>query len=352
MLVSVCMIVKDEDTIVEEAIKSTKGLADEIVVLDTGSTDGTVPLLHKLGARMILGGDSMHKGRSRNQVAAAAKGDWIVVLDADEKIADPVAVRRHLETTDAQALFVRLAFMDGEDRPTLTYPQMRIWRKGTFEYKYRAHELPLPVNGWGKTEKTDFVWEHRPPRGRAWKTQYTLDRLLLDVQENPGEARPLYYLGRQYMYAQEWELSIEILEKYLEYQKHRDRADAWFCMAKCYKQLGDEPEQIRALFQACAEDPKRRDWWGALAEIYHARGDDIVAVGLLRCALEIPLPKNTYVHHWWHGSHIYDLAARCLWKLARYDEGRLYALKAVEISPGSQRLIDNLAFFDARFGGG
>lgn len=345
--VSVCMIVRNEEVILTTAVESTAGLADEIVVLDTGSTDRTVTLAESLGCKVLAGGDRMNKGQSRNQAAAAARGDWVVVLDADERIADPVGLRKFLQQTGAQAVYVKLAYMDAENKPTLTYPQMRCWRRGAFKYRYRAHEVPVPVDGWGEVEHTDFVWEHRPPSGRAWKSQYTLDRLLLDIKENPDDARPLYYLGRQYVYRSQWEKGIESLTRYLEMPGH-DEADAWLCLSKCYAGLGNETKQIRALHGACAAQPERREWWGALAVIYHAGGQDVIATGLLKCALEIPLPERTYASYYWYGSHIYDLLARCLWKLGRYDEGYSYASKALALVPDNQRLRDNLAFFEEK----
>lgn len=342
------MITWNEVKTLELAISSIADLADEIVVVDTGSTDGTSELAQRLRAQVILGGDRMHKAQSRNSAMQAASGDWIVILDADERIADPAGLREFLESTDAQAVCIKLVYMDGSDMPTLTYPQMRCWRKGAFEYKYRAHEVPLPVNGWGKLAHTDFVWEHRPPKDQSWKAQYTLERLLLDVEENPDSPRPLYYLGRQHLYCGQWEKGVEILRQYLDTPGRHDRADAWYHLAKCYGKLGRRVEQVKALHQACAERPMRREWWGALASVYHADGKDEIAVGLLKCALEIPLPTNTYTSYYWYGQQIHDLLARCLWKLTRYKEGRRHAKRALDLLPGDTRLKKNLAFFEGK----
>ena len=124
------MIVRNEEEILEQAVTSTRGLADEIVVLDTGSTDKTLALAKGLECRVLTGGDRMHKADSRNRAIDAAQGDWVIVLDADECIVDPVSLRIFLEETDAQAVYIKLAFMDGNDNPTLTYQQMRCWRAG------------------------------------------------------------------------------------------------------------------------------------------------------------------------------------------------------------------------------
>lgn len=349
MKVSVCMIVRNEVSLLPTALASVKGLADEVVIVDTGSDDGTVAMAKALANIVITGWDRMHKGNARNAAITAANGDWIVILDADEQIADPGGVRRFLEGTDAKAVYIRLSFMGG-GRPTLSYPQMRMWRKGTFEYKYRAHEVPVPLDGWPKLAHTAFVWEHRPTAGQKWKIQYNLDRLLLDVKENPNDARPLYYLGRQYYYGKEWEKALELLEKYIA-NPGIDAADALAVMARCHAGLGQEKERISKLFQACALMPQRREWWGELAEVYHAKGEDHVAVGLLKCALEQPPPPRSYVRHSWHGSHIHDLLARCLWKLERYQEGHIHALKAFNMSPGNSRLQTNLKWFQDALAG-
>lgn len=340
------MIVRNEELILAQAIASTDGLADEIVVLDTGSTDGTVALAESLGCKVLSGGDRMHKGQSRNQAMEVASGDWIVILDADERIADPTGLRSFLETTDAQGVYVLESNINTNEEVTLTWSRMLAWRRGTFQYKYRAHEIPLPVNGWGKTVWTQFLWEHRPPMERqAWKPKYFMDRLLLDVQENPHDSRPLYYVGRQYYYAGQWLKAVETFQKYLKMPAH-DEADACGFMARCYAKLNEEKKQVKMLYRACAAQPERRSWWGMLAEIYHAQGKDRLAVGLLKCALEIMPDTRKYVNPVWYGPHIYDLLARCLWKLGGVEEGLIYARKAVELASDNERLLKNLLYFE------
>lgn len=346
--ISVCMITWNEQDTIREAIESTVGLADEIVIFDTGSTDQTVKICRALGTLVHTGGDRMHKGAARNTAMRLAHGDWIVILDADERIADPAGVRKFIEKTTSDALFVNIAFMKG-DEITLSYAQQRIWRKGTYRYQYRAHECPIPINDWGKQEYTAFIWEHRPPAGRKWKSQYTLDRLILDVEENPDAPRPLYYLGRQHVYRREWAKARRVLDRYLA-SPGRDEADAWHNLAQCYHATGEEKRRVKALYQACACTPSRREFWGVLATIYHERGQNEIATGLLKCALEQPPPSRNYVRHYWHGAAIYDLLARCLWKLGKHKEGLPYAQRAAELAPEDVRIQKNLWWFESALG--
>ena len=227
------MIARNEEPRIGTAIASVEGLSDEVIVVDTGSTDGTVALARSLGATVIEGGDRRNKAQTRNQAIDAATGDWVVILDCDETVADPAGLRKFLETTTARAVYVKTTFMDG-DKSTLSFSQMRAWRKGAFRYRYRAHEVPLPPEGdWNGQVWTDFVWEHRPPVTAAWKREHMTMLLLMDVDENPGDPRCMYYLGRELMYAQAYQWALDWFGRYMDAtaQGHWDRGDVWGCMA-------------------------------------------------------------------------------------------------------------------------
>jgi len=258
------MIAHNEAEIIGAAIASTAGLADEIIVVDTGSTDDTVDVAINAGAHVqphmavIEGGDYRNLGGSRNQAIREAMGDWIVILDADETIADPTGVREFLENTTAQAVYIRETYMQG-DKPGLAFSQMRCWRRGTYEYLYRCHEVPTPLNGWGEIAHTEFVWEHRPPP-RPDKSHFYLMLLLMDAEENPGDARVLYYLARQWMYCAAYHKAIELSKKFLEVAPpaFTDREWAYTNMAEYYVAIGDTENALENRWRAVQTRPTQR----------------------------------------------------------------------------------------------
>jgi tetratricopeptide (TPR) repeat protein len=342
------MMVRNEEALLPLALRSALGLADELIIVDTGSTDATLQIAREFGATVITGADRRHKAESRNAGIAAATGDWIVILDADEEIQEPQAIRRYLATTAADAVYIRETFMDGTT-PTLSFAQQRIWRRGAYLYKYRAHEVPLPVNGWGKLAYSDFVWEHRPPAsGREWKREHMLLLLLMDVDEQPGDPRPMYYLARELMYLGAHGPAIEWSRRYLAAAPRgdSDKVEAWGVMATCFFQTGRRKEGLECLYQAMAEQPGRRDWPCLLAEQYHANGEHAVAIGLLKQALEYGRPEVGYINEFWFGPGIYDLLARCLWYAGRQAEGLPYAQQAVALAPDNAHYRVNLKFFE------
>lgn len=85
-MLSLSMIVRDEEAQIEDCLRSVKDFADEMVLLDTGSVDGTISLAQACGARverMEWPGDF---APARNAALEHVSGDWVLVLDADEKL--------------------------------------------------------------------------------------------------------------------------------------------------------------------------------------------------------------------------------------------------------------------------
>lgn len=83
--VSVVIIVKNEALVVADCLRSVAGLADEIVVLDSGSSDGTREVCERLGAR-VIDADWLGFGPQKNLAVQSARNDWVLCLDADERV--------------------------------------------------------------------------------------------------------------------------------------------------------------------------------------------------------------------------------------------------------------------------
>jgi glycosyltransferase involved in cell wall biosynthesis len=90
MPLSVCIITHNEEGNIARTLESVKGIADEIIVVDSGSTDATVELARKLGAKVFV---EEWKGfaAQKNSAIAKASCDWTLSLDADEEVSAELA---------------------------------------------------------------------------------------------------------------------------------------------------------------------------------------------------------------------------------------------------------------------
>ena len=85
MLISTVTITKNEGDIITEMLRSIEGQSDELLVDDEGSTDGTVELVKKYGGKVFTSrGKTL--GQRKQGLIEKAKGDWILILDADERV--------------------------------------------------------------------------------------------------------------------------------------------------------------------------------------------------------------------------------------------------------------------------
>ena len=85
--ISLCMIVRDEADWIQQCLESVRAIIYEAIVVDTGSTDATIEIATRCGATVIPFTWCDDFAAARNFSLSHARGDWILVLDADEMLA-------------------------------------------------------------------------------------------------------------------------------------------------------------------------------------------------------------------------------------------------------------------------
>jgi glycosyltransferase involved in cell wall biosynthesis len=135
-----CLIVRDEEERLPDCLASL-GFCDEVVVVDSGSTDRTCELAREAGARVLA---SPWRGFAvqRNVALDAAGGEWVIEVDADERVSEELAaeIRRFLEAPPPRvrmaALPLRDVFLGTPLGPSSRYPRYRhrLFRRGCFRH--------------------------------------------------------------------------------------------------------------------------------------------------------------------------------------------------------------------------
>ncbi|HEY1761575.1 MAG TPA: glycosyltransferase family 2 protein, partial [Acidimicrobiales bacterium] len=141
-LLSVCLIVKDEEALLGACLESVAGVADEIVVYDTGSSDRTVEIARSMGARVIEGYWDDSFSRARNAALALACGTWVLSLDADERLLGNFeALRAQISDvrSEIEAYLVAIENLHGAGNARSVHTAIRLFRRTKCTWRHRLH---------------------------------------------------------------------------------------------------------------------------------------------------------------------------------------------------------------------
>ena len=143
-MLSVCFIARNEEKNLPRALVSVRGIADEVIVADTGSTDRTVEIAKEMGAVVCHFPWCDDFSAARNFAISQAHGDWILWMDADEELLADSANELHasMARKDALAFFVRfqdLKYADRLDYYTIMWHLRLFRRRDDLRFLGRCH---------------------------------------------------------------------------------------------------------------------------------------------------------------------------------------------------------------------
>lgn len=145
--VSACIVCRNEADRLEACLRSV-AWADEVVVMDLASSDGSADVAARLGARVVRRDPAPFVELVRNEIAAQATGEWILVVDPDERVSEGLAdeLRRVRHRTDVDVVLVPRTNLDLgaiPSNPLHRYEfQPRMYRASTITWPEQIHALP------------------------------------------------------------------------------------------------------------------------------------------------------------------------------------------------------------------
>ena len=206
------LIVKNEAAHIERCLRSIAPIADEIVVVDTGSADGTPEIIAGLGLNVKLGSFAWCNdfGAARNAALELATGDWALWIDADEELQEEGAgeVRQALIRPQFGGHYLRIINYtgDGLDTSTYTHSAMRLFQRlPGVRFEGRVHEQvidtvkgrDLPNGNLGSASLLHYGY--RPSEMEAkGKHERFLTMLEREVRENSQDAFQWFNLANAY----------------------------------------------------------------------------------------------------------------------------------------------------------
>lgn len=207
-LLSICMIVKNEESVIARALASAKNMTGcdaELVVVDTGSTDRTVAIAEELGAKVFHFTWINDFSAARNHAFACATGKWMMVLDADEELTQDFrdGVSALLRDTETHGFRMPVIGVDDAGGRQMTLMSTRLLRNGYgYGYEGRVHEdvTPSILRAGGRMEDTtavSLVHYGYTAKETTRKDRHRRNIELLEAahRTSPQEPRYWHYLG-------------------------------------------------------------------------------------------------------------------------------------------------------------
>ena len=328
------------------------GEADQVVVLDTGSEDGTVERLRERGAVVkseIISPWRFDTARNRSLELVPEDTDVCVCTDLDEAFRpgwrDALEKAWRPGTGQAVYRYTWSFNSDGSEGVVFWYEKTHarhgyIWTHPVHEVlKWVGEGAPGP-----KVRVEGMCLEHRPDPEKS-RAQY-LPLLEMSVRESPEDDRNMHYLGREYMYRGRWDECIATLRRHLQLPTalwKDERAASMRFIAKSYAMKGERGLSRDWYLRAIAEAPHLREPYMDLALLLYEDEDWDGVLYFTQCALNIKERPDTYICEaasW--GSLPYDLRSIALFNRGRLEESLEAARNALKIEPTNARLRGNV----------
>lgn len=215
------MIVKDEEELLPHCLASVQGAVDEIIVVDTGSSDRSAEIAQQYGALVVRFEWCEDFAAARNVGLERASGDWILFLDADEALdrAAREQIRSWTSVSGCDGLFLNIHNYTGTGQQGVTVnPVLRLFRNAPeHRFEGRIHEQIAAAICRGNPEAafhvTDMIIHHYGYQTaiveRKDKVNRNVRLLQQAVEEEPDQPFHHYNLGVEYLRVGEAERALE-----------------------------------------------------------------------------------------------------------------------------------------------
>lgn len=296
-LLSACLIVKNEERFLPGCLAALTGLADEVVVVDTGSTDATIAIAKEFGASVHHFSWSDDFSAARNASLAHATGRFVLYVDADEEVMaeDREPLRRALASDAYDAIFLRIVSpLFGSDKSSVDVYPRAFRRYPDVRFQYRIHEQIWPSLARHAPRVFDSplrILHHgytQSPEKLDNKRLRNLETALAVLRDEPENGYYLYHAGFSCLTLGRRAEALRWLELALAHtEAGTPRVPILNAIAQAHHDARDDARALPYLDESTRLCPDQFHGWGLLVDIHLQHGDHDRAVRALRCCLAV-----------------------------------------------------------------
>ncbi|RMA95428.1 tetratricopeptide repeat-containing glycosyltransferase family 2 protein [Priestia megaterium] len=346
--ISLCMIVKDEEAVIKNCLSSIQEIVDEIIVVDTGSSDETKKIIAEFTDFIYDFKWTNDFSAARNFAFSKAKKDYILWLDADDIITEEnkiklLTLKQTLDPNiDAVSMNYHLAFDENGNPSFISRRNRLVKRKMNFKWFGFVHEF---LEVYGNVINSDIAITHKNFK----KTNDRNLRIYEELLRNGKSFSP----RDQYYYANEckdhcmYEQAIEWYQKFLDGGEGwlEDNIEACGRMADCYIYLKDWSNAIDSCINSFRYHAPRGETCCRLGFIYLQQNCIEKAISWYKLATEIEIPNTSpFVNKPCYTWLPHLQLCLCYSKLSKFQEAKKHNSLAASFVPDNPHVKHNENF--------
>lgn len=355
MELSLCMIVKNEEDVLERCLESVRETVEEIIIVDTGSTDKTEEIARKYTDHVYHFPWNEDFSDARNFAFSKATKEYCMWMDADDVLEqqDKMALLHMKKLSSGQEDVIMMRYhvsFDEQGKPVYSYYRERIVRNNEkYRFKGRVHEAITPS---GNIVYSEIAVTHR----KIHTAEPGRNLHIYEAQKEAGEAfspRDQFYYGRELYFNGRYLDAIAVLETFLEEGKgwRENNIEACRTLALCYAKLEKRSKARQALTASFEYDIPRAEVCCDLGGQFMVDSQYEQAIFWYEQALG---KKRDDTSGAFVSPDCYEYLPSiqlcvCYDRLGEIEKARQYNEKAGQFKPGSDAYQYNRLYFENRY---
>lgn len=350
--ISLCMIVKNEEKTLPRCLDSIKDIVDEIVIIDTGSTDRTKEIAFQYTNNVFDFQWIDDFSAARNFSFSKATKEFIFWLDADDIMLNPhrealkslkailnpefdVVVMKYILRTD-----------DAGNETYSCYRERLVKRYNNYKWHDPIHEY---LEFSGKVLHTEIAVTHTKMEDSSGRNLKILSKVLSESQNI--HPRLIFYYARESEGIGNIEAAIEYYNKFLDmdFEGFGPYIEACIQLAKIYMYKDERKKALKTLIRSFEYEPMRAEVLCLIGKYYIDIKDYISAIPWYELALSLQKPRLTWqflMLEYWDFIPCIELC-HCYYHIGDLQSSLEYQRKAQTLKPYHSAVIENQIFFDA-----
>lgn len=298
--IGLAMIIQNDQDHLAQCLESVKDQVQELVIVDTGSTDETMAIARQYTDKVFKYPWDNDFSAARNFSIAQLTSSWALILNADEQLEETSFCLRALLTQhpDTDAFYLTVHQTDPDSESSDTFPDLRLFRRNPdYHFEGRVYErLQLPPDVQSLVVTKPVIKQISPSEAvRAERAKRNLELLL---QMNSDSGLTSYALGLELFHLKRYEEALPHLQKALSLALPDDilRTAVIRNLIRCLNALGKNAEAIGICIRETKRYPDYCDLHYEGGVIFEEKQEYQLAIKWFNKAVECPMPPTGYFH--------------------------------------------------------